>query len=70
MAFSLHARMNALSQRPSMNITELAKQAPADVAVQVPGGGPFPIPNAARRGGLRHMVRAVILLVCLFWREA
>ena len=70
MAFPLSARMIALSQRPPVNITELAKQAPADFAVQTRGGGPFAIANARRRGGSRHMVMAVILLVCRFWREA
>ena len=70
MAFPLNARMIALSQRPFANIAELAKQAPTDFEVQTRDSGPFAIANARRRGGSRHMVMAVILLVCRFWREA
>jgi hypothetical protein len=70
MAFPLRARMIALWQRPPTNITELAKQAPAEFAVQTRAAGPFAIANARRRGGSRHRVMAVILLVCRFWREA
>jgi hypothetical protein len=62
--------MIALSQRPSANITELAKQPPPAFAVHWTGGGRFALANAARHDGSRHMVMAVILLVCRFWREA
>jgi hypothetical protein len=70
MAFPIHARMIALSQRPSVNITELAKEPPAALAVHGTGGRRFAMANAARHDGSRHMVMAVILLVCRFWREA
>jgi hypothetical protein len=70
MAFPLRARMIALWQRPPTNITELAKQAPTEFAVRTTAAGTFAIANAGRRGGSRHRVMAVILLVCRFWREA
>jgi hypothetical protein len=41
MAFPLRARMIALWQRPPTNITELAKQAPAEFAVQTRAAGPL-----------------------------